>query len=196
MAPRSWRIALLAFAAPWLLASCRTRLVLPAPPADPRPVVLLDHGRHSSLILTDARGVPWRYAYGNWRWYVEQDTSLGAGARALFTRSKAALGRSRLQPRDPLQGWQPQVGSTIDFEVRFDASGTRVDALLRELDRTFATSPTPPAYHRHLQLEVVPYPVPYTLAHNSNHQVARWLRAVGVEVRGSPTFGNWPPPAR
>lgn len=174
-----------------LLMGCSAHLTLPPPPEQPRAVVLLDHGRHTSLVLTDAAATPWRYAYGDWRWYVEGERGAGAAVRALMRQSDAALGRRALVAPDEGGDWQPQVGSLIVGAVAFDAEASRVDALLARLDAVFEAAEAAPVAVPHLQLDVVPHPVDYTLGHNSNHQVAEWLRALGVEVRGSPAVGRW-----
>jgi hypothetical protein len=171
-----------------LLAACSARVTLPAAPEQPRSVLLLEHGRHTSLVLTDADQVPWRFAYADWDWYVEGERGVGAAGSALLGRSQAALGRRAL--RVPEDGdWQPQVGSTIVQLTDFDAEADAVDTLLAQLHAHFAqTEPQPVAS---LMLEVVPHPRPYTFGHNSNHKVAGWLRAVGAEVRGDPAVGRW-----
>lgn len=184
------RIAAIAVAL-LLLAACTARVALPDVPRQAREVVFLDHGRHSSLVLTDGDDVPWRFAYGDWAWYVERRQGPADAARALFRPTTAALGRKGLRPADDPQALQPQVGSEIRNAVAFAAEAGRVDALLRELHAVFENAGIAPAYHERLQLEVVPHPRPYTFGHNSNHQVAAWLRALGAEVRGTPAFGHW-----
>lgn len=174
-----------------LLAGCSARLTLPDPPPQPRTVVFLDHGGHSSLIVTDAQAVPWRFACGDWRWYVEQRTGPLSAANALLWPSQAALGRQALQPRAAERGWLPQIGSLIRSEVSFEAEAGRVDATLASLHAVFDQTDAAPHYVPHLQLHVVPHPAPYTLDHNSNHMVANWLRAVGARVDGYPAFGRW-----
>lgn len=174
-----------------LLTACSARVTLPPAPEQPRAVVLLDHGGHTSLILTDADAVPWRFAYGDWRWYVEGERGAVAASRALLWQSRAAFGRRALLPPDEDDGWQPQVGSLILGQTAFEAEAARVDALLAQLHAVFEAAEAAPVLVQHLQLEVVPHPQAYSLGHNSNHQVADWLRAVGAEVRGSPVIGRW-----
>ena len=172
-----------------LLAGCLARVTLPAPPQQPRPVAVLDHGRHTSLILFDAQSRPWRYAYGDWAWYVDGDRGAYAAARALLRPSQAVLGRAPLRPDDA--GWQSQVGSEILAERRFVAEASRVDALLAQLHAQFETSQATIVHAPLLQLDVVPHPQPYTFRHNSNHKVAEWLQALDADVRGSPAIGRW-----
>ncbi|MEI2420236.1 hypothetical protein V6O07_08175, partial [Arthrospira platensis SPKY2] len=79
-----------------LLAACSATILPPPHPTDPVTVVLLDHGRHSSLVLPDSAGGALRYSYGDWDYYVMRDTALASGARALFRSTPAALGRQHL----------------------------------------------------------------------------------------------------
>lgn len=173
-----------------LAAGCSARLVPPQqPPPEPRQVVLLEHGRHSSLVLFDAEQVPWRFAYGDRRWYLENERGAGPAVGALLRDSQAVLGRRALDSPDPTV-WQAQVGSVITASIPFDVDARRVDALLAMLQEMFESAPevvTAP----HLGLDVVAHPQPYRLGHNSNHVVAQWLRELGVQVQGNPAFGGW-----
>ena len=40
-------------------------------------------------------------------------------------------------------------------------------------------------------LDFVPHPRPYSVAHHSNQVVAGWLRELGVVTRGLPLFSSW-----
>jgi hypothetical protein len=179
-----------------LLGGCAANLVAPPLPAEPRPVYLLDHGRHTSLLLTDAEAHLWRYAYGEWRWYVEFDRGPTRAAGALLRPSRAALGRGRVEGPVTVAVLQPQVGSLIEAVLEFEVEAEHVDALLASLDALFAVQVHSQQRSDALMLDVVEHPVPYTLGHNSNHVVAEWLRALDVEVRGSPLLGRWKVAAR
>lgn len=176
-----------------LVVGCSARLVPPEqPPLEPRQVVLLEHGRHASLVLFDADQVPWRFAYGDRRWYVDGGRGAGAAAGALLRDSEAVLGRRALGSPDPAQ-WQSEVGSLITATVPFDVDAQRVDVLLDSLQAHFADAaqvvPAP-----HLGLDVIAHPQPYRMGSNSNHMVAHWLQEVGVQVQGNPGIGVWRTP--
>lgn len=173
-----------------VLGACSATVRLPPPPQEPRPVVFFQHERHSSLVVHDQAGVPWRFAFGEWGWYVEQRRGAGGAVRALLRDSPAALGRARLEADAP-HGWQPQVGSRITAQTAFDAEAARVDALLGSLQARFAQGLGDPRWVPELRLEVVADPQPYRLGHNSNHEVAAWLQALGAQVDGSPAIGRW-----
>lgn len=174
-----------------LLAGCAATLRGPAESAEMRTVQLLEHGRHSSLLLTAADASRVRYAYGDWAWYVEEDTGALSGARALLRKSPAGLGRQRLGPAAPGRPLSSEIGIGIANTYRFDVPADRVDALIRLLDGKFEQSEQTPWFSDARQLHFIPHPRPYTLGYNSNHMVADWLRQLGVEVDGNPALGRW-----
>lgn len=82
--------ALLAFS----LAGCTAHVIPPSGLTAPVSVYVLNHGRHSSLVLPGESG--WRrYAYGDWQWYAENRTGLMQGAAALVERLDALGGCRR-----------------------------------------------------------------------------------------------------
>lgn len=174
-----------------LLAGCGAAIWPPAAVEEPRTVWLLQHARHSSLLLTTADSSRVRYAYGDWAWYVEQREGLYSGARALLWPSRAALGRLSLPPAQAGERLGRVIGVGIDHAhcLRLDAN--QVDRLLAELDAYYHASDLPPHFSATRNLYFVTYPRAYTLLHNSNQVTASWLRELGVQVRGSPALGHW-----
>lgn len=174
-----------------LLSGCGATLQGPTGVAETRTVQLLEHGRHSSLLLTAADASRVRYAYGDWAWYVEEDTGAVSGARALLRESQAGLGRQRLGPAEPDRPLAAQIGIGIEKIYRFDVPAEKVDSLIRFLDSKFEQSDHEPWFSDARQLSFIPHPRPYTLSYNSNHMVADWLRRLDVEVQGNPALGRW-----
>jgi hypothetical protein len=174
-----------------LLGGCAATLVAPPASTSTRTVLLLDHGRHTSLAMADANGDLWRYAYGDWRWYVEADRGLTPALGALLRDSRAALGRARLEGGTDRDSLQPQVGSLITAILPLQASAEAVDALHARLSAHFDASEHDPLWIASLQLHVVEHPRAYSLGHNSNHAVANWLAELGYQVKGSPSTGRW-----
>ncbi|UYG05642.1 hypothetical protein OCT51_09875 [Halomonas sp. LR3S48] len=176
-----------------LLAGCVGRVLPPEPRslAEPVDVYLLDHGRHSSLVLPREEGGVVRYSYGEWRWYVEGRRHLPAGAAAMLWPTKSGLGR----------GVYPEISSPGQFHRlapegltdvhAFQAEAARVMALRRRLDEHFEQAASEPVPSEEFGLEFVPYPRRYSAVHQSNLVVARWLLALDVDVHGSPWFSNW-----
>ncbi len=184
------RIIILIMLMPWL-AGCEAVVIAPADVSVPRTVQLLEHGRHTTLLLTAADQTRVRYAYGDWIWYVEGKQNLRTGLQALFLPSQAAFGRQPIGPEQPGEQLESVVGVGIEQAYKLRADAAQVDALLASLDRQFQASPAQPQYSLERHLWVVPHPRPYTFAYNSNHIVADWLRELGFVVHGNPAWGHW-----
>ncbi len=184
------RIILLIVLMPWL-AGCEAVVVAPSAVSIPRTVQLLEHGRHTTLLLTAADQTRVRYAYGDWIWYVEGEQNPRTGIQALFSPTQAAFGRQLFGPEQPDEQLEAVVGVGIEQAYKFQAEAARVDTLLASLDRQFHAGPAEPRYSVERNLWVVPHPRPYTFAYNSNHIVADWLRELGFEVHGNPAWGHW-----
>ena len=174
-----------------MLTGCATHVSPPKSVPDPRPVFILDHGRHTSLVLSTPTGSLVRYAYGDWRYYADEDTSLRSGLAALFLRTPATLARREL-PGPPEEGIllrQLRVG-VQELHV-LTVSGASADRLREELDALHALEPERHQYVAVYDLVFAAHPEPYTLWNNSNTKVAEWLRSLGAEVRGVALWPRW-----
>jgi hypothetical protein len=189
MTPSAKRFAALTWMV-WL-CGCAATVSCPEMGEDPRPVFLLDHGRHATLVLGRADGRLVRYSYGDWRYYAEADTRLRQGVAALLWRTPAALGRRELDaaPTQPELRRALRVG--VEEILELEAAGAAVDALLRNLDATFFDARAHLHYNALYDLEFVPHPRAYWFWYNSNHMVADWLRGLGCAVRGGTLLSNW-----
>lgn len=174
-----------------LFTGCSALITSPERVNEPRSVQLLQHGRHSSLLLTAADQSRLRYSFGDWAWYVESDQSLTSGSRALFKDSKGALGRQMIAPTTPGENLAAKVGVGIGQAYLFQVEAAQVDALIKSLEQQFAASQNVPFYSAERHLSFVPHTRPYSYSYNSNHQAADWLRALGLQVQGNPAWGNW-----
>ena len=174
-----------------LLGGCSATLTTPPPAVEPRAVFLLDHGRHSSLVLARADGGMVRYSYGDWRYYAHGQTSLWSSSRALLVPSRAALGRRELVGPAEEAFVLAQVRVVIERLIPLELEARRVDELITELDGVFFRQREQMHYREDYDLELVPYPRNYTLTHNSNRVVADWLRYLGVGVTGSALLSSW-----
>lgn len=170
--------------------ACSNTVRPPAPGPEPRVAVLLDHGRHASLVIERADGIT-RYAYGQWAWYVENRTGPLRASGMLFGPSEAGLGRRHLPGPATLAAVRRQVRVPIEAAWRLEVPPSRAEALARELEGIFrahaATRTRNPLY----DLEFVHHPEPYGIGHNSNHMTAEWLRALGCEVDMGGPFSIW-----
>ncbi len=163
----------------------------PATIEDPRPVFLVDHGRHSSLVLASDRKTLIRYVYGDWAWYAMSGGGPLRVFPTLFARTQGALGRRELEISPETDAIQGAMRVPVNEVHRFDAPAPRVDRLIEEIDRRFDQARDSLHYSEDFDLEFVHDPKPYTLTDNSNHVVARWLEELGIEVSGNPVFGRW-----
>lgn len=174
-----------------LLAGCGATILPPASVEQSRPVYLLQHARHSSLLLTAADSSRVRYAYGDWAWYVEEREGVASGTRAVLWPSRAALGRLPLPPAQEGEQLAWVIGVGIDRAYCMQLEGRLVDQLLAELDAQYHASDLSPHFSATRNLYFVRHPRGYTLLHNSNHVTASWLSSLGVRVHGSPALGRW-----
>lgn len=188
---RSMKLLLLLPLLVGLLAGCGATILPPASVEQPRAVYLLQHARHSSLLLTAADSSRVRYAYGDWAWYVEEREGLASGARAVLWPSRAALGRLPLPSAQEGEQLAWVLGVGIDRAHCMQLEGRLVDQLLAELDAQYHASDLSPHFSAMRNLYFVTHPRGYTLLHNSNHVTASWLSSLGVRVRGSPALGGW-----
>jgi hypothetical protein len=156
-----------------------------------RPVFLLDHGRHSTLLLSRADGSLVRYLYGDWRWYAEGDIGILRAVPTLFAPTPSALGRQILSGPSTDAAIRDQVRMRILALYRLPAARQRIDRLDRRLEGYFERLRDQAYYNAGYAVEFVPGQDPYTLSNNSNHVVAGWLGELGIDVRGNPVFGNW-----
>jgi len=186
-----------------VLAGCTSTIVPPDKPAEPVSVFVLDHGRHSSLVLPLGSGpeetaAAVRYSYGDWDYYVLRDTGFWQGLRALVPPTPAALGRQYLRGPYNVDALVEQIPVEVvdSFEIEVNADDVR--ALREELHAKFEAGAE---QERHrwpsTNIEFVRHPQDYTLMRNSNQMIADWLEMLGCTVRGKPILSNWriEPPA-
>ncbi len=174
-----------------LLTGCgTTRIVPPLDPRDPVSVFVLDHGRHTSLVLPAPDGSLHRYAYGDWRYYAERDTSAASGLAALLWSTPGALGYRQMPGPATAEAVRTQVRVVIvelhDLRVerqRVERLRTRLDALIAQAEHRLETP--------EVDLVFVPYPTGYHLGHNSNQMLADWLVELGCEVSRRPVRAGW-----
>jgi len=154
-------------------------------------VFVVDHGRHTSLVLVTDAGDMVRYAYGDWRYYADQDTRLRSGVAALFWRTPSTLARRELAgpPEETVLLTRLRVGvQTIHLlEVR----GADADRLRAELDALHVQGAERHQYVALYDLVFAPHPEPYTWRNNSAIKIGEWLEELGVEVKGPALVSRW-----
>jgi hypothetical protein len=188
-----WRqmIRLIAVTPALALAGCAAVITPPASPGQPLPVLVVDHGRHTSLVLPDGADGAVRYAYGDWRYYAEGERGMRAAFAALFRGTPAALGRRELAGQADPERVVAQLRVKVERVHLVHVETAAVERLRARLDAAFAAGAGARLYNSLMDLEFVPYPVPYTYRHNSNHVVAEWLVELGCEVSRYPMLAKW-----
>jgi hypothetical protein len=172
------------------LGGCATQVTPPAQLEAPAQVFVLDHGRHTSLVVSTPAGDLVRYAYGDWRFYAERETGPWRAVAALGWSTPSALGRRELPGPPTAATVRRRIPLQIDALHEISVERARIEALRAELDAIFAAAEevreTPETH-----LFFVPHPQAYNLRHNSNTVVARWLEQLGCEVSGPALVARW-----
>lgn len=174
-----------------VLGGCATTVTPPADPAAPRPAFLIDHGRHSTLVLTNNAGDPVRYAFGKVDWYTGTDIGLFRGLAALLIPDSGTLGRRVLPGPPTADNIRAVVGVSVEALHCIAVAGDRTDRLMRALNLVFDRNQASMRYSAGWNLEFVENPEDYWFGENANEAVASWLQELDCEVSGSTTFANW-----
>ena len=166
-----------------LLAGCTMTIRPPASPVDPVTVLVVDHGRHSSLVLPRADGGSVEYAYGEWEWFARARDPWYRVFPAMFWPSQGTLGR-RFFDASPEQ---PMLASLIPSEARFLIAVERgkAAALLKRLNDRYDARSESELYNPLYGLAFVKDDRDYCCLNNCNHVLGRWLVEIGCEVSGS-----------
>ena len=183
-------LLILLFAA-MLSASCTTVIHPPAKPTDPAIVLLVTHGKSSSLILRGGEDAT-RWAYGDWRYYALGRKESSDALAAILWPTRAALGRQTIEkapsePHDLIR----RLGIGIDDIFPIEVSRQSVLRLETRLQQLFAENLDSLLYNPGPRLEFVEHPQRYSLVSNSNGRVAAWLRELGCATSGVPILSKW-----
>jgi hypothetical protein len=173
-----------------LLAGCSITVIPPPDPVEPAPVFILDHGRHTSLVLSTPEGNMVRYAYGDWRYYAERETGITRALVALFWPTRGALGHGELEGPPTIEQVRSEVPLMIANLHRIEVDRERIERLRGRLDSIFDAAERE-LYSPDTFLLFVEHPKEYTLRNNSNRAIAEWLEELGCEVQGLRLLANW-----
>lgn len=157
----------------------------------PAKVAVLDHGRHSTLVLERPGGAMVRYAYGEWEWYALGRTGAGRALGALFRPSEAALGRKRLPGPLTPENARAQVREGFEAMFVFVVEAEKAGRLADRLDAWFRNGQGRLVSHPGFDLDFVPVPISYWVGRNSNRVTAAWLRELGCRVDDPGVFSVW-----
>lgn len=168
------------------LGGCEHSLRPPAHVGKPATVYVIDYGRHASLALPGDNRSLVEWSWGDWNWFAKGRTNIGSGFRALFASPRSTLSRREITPiPSDLQG---RVGASRAIPIIVERQ--RSDALLHHLQSRWQQGRASAVSHRDGRV-FVPDPARYSLTNNSVHELARWLEALDVEVRGSALTANF-----
>lgn len=189
---RGWRsLARCAVVGSLILQGCTTVIVPPVEPREPRPVFLLDHGRHASLALPGSDGGIVLYAYGDWRYYAEAKTGVWEAFTAVLWPTRAGLGRRELPGPPEAETVRRHVRVWVERLHELVVDSERIESLRTHLDSIYESNLKSRIYNTDYDLEFVHHPSIYWAFHNSNEVVALWLRELGCRIRGTVLFSNW-----
>ncbi|HEX7705679.1 MAG TPA: hypothetical protein VF701_04385 [Thermoanaerobaculia bacterium] len=175
-----------------LLVSCAATVIPPASVAEPATVVLLTHGKSSSLVLPNNGPGITRWAFGDWRYYARGRTGPFESAAAVLWPTQGTLGRQQIESAPVrLDDLINQLGIGIDDAFPLIVERAAVDSLRQRLQAVFEANRATLLYNPSPRLEFVHHPEPYTLFNSSNRKVAQWLRELGCEISGVPLLSNW-----
>lgn len=172
-----------------LVAGCATTIRAPASPNDPVVVVLVDYGKHASLVLPTADGASTEYAYGHWDYFALNRNDLCTGMFALCCYSQGTLGRRRFDVPASTSALRGRIPCEEMTELRVER--TAADRLRRKLDARWdlhADTQVPNALNG---LTFVKDDEDYLCWNNCNHVVVRWLEELGCETSGCGCFADF-----
>lgn len=172
-------------------SGCTTTVVPPAGGDKTARIAILDHGRHTSLIVQAPDGGMLRYAYGDWRWYAVRQSGVFDAIAALFWPTQGTLGRRKLPgPVDPATVTD-QVRVPIEHAIYLNVDASEAAQLVAHLDQIYQDNLATRVDGFAFDLVFVPHPEPYWMLHNSNQMVGHWLTRLGCRLDGPALFSDW-----
>jgi hypothetical protein len=163
-------------------------IIPPNTPNNPVNIYVVDYGFHNRLILPDGEGKWIQYAYGDWKYFALNQQDWITGAAALLLPTQGALGRRKLSNRDRLHLFAAQKDNAV---LSITVEKTKVERLLNLLNAYFDRASVTPVENPLIGMTLVTYDQKYTLLHNSNHELVRWLQDLGCRVEGFVLWANF-----
>ncbi|WP_416669276.1 DUF2459 domain-containing protein [Egbenema bharatensis] len=162
----------------WILLS--PTIIPPAEVAAPVTVYVMNQDYHSRLVLPQDES--WvQYAYGDWQYFALYQQSVRTALQALLVPTQGAIGRRTYDNiRDLQQATEFYNGSLVSFI----ADNQNVAQLVEQLNSRFNQNIETVIVNPLNRMSFVQDERDYTLLHNSNHEVAEWLEALGCQVEG------------
>lgn len=160
-------------------------IIPPAAPQNPVTVHVAEFGFHARLLLPEGDG--WlQYGFGDWDYYARRQQTLLNGVLALLWPTPGALGQGEVDSVDRFRADSESAGGQL---LSFDVPGARVKQLKHSLHTRFEQQiPDGQVYNRVNNLRLVRDDRPYSVLHNSNHELAEWLKVLDCQVE---SLGFW-----
>lgn len=181
----------------WLAAlvitpvGCSNTIRIQDSPENPVSLVMVDHGRHPSLMIPEGEGGI-RYTWGEWRWYAHNEIGVLRGLNAVFWPTQATLGRYHFE-QWPERGASAYIIPEGYRELLIlEVEQEKARSLKDRLDGVFEEGAEQArVYNPVYRLEFVPLEENYWVFNQSNQRMISWLRELGLEVRGPGLYSNW-----
>jgi hypothetical protein len=173
------------------VVGCSATVIPPEVKRGGAPVFLLDHGRHSSLVLSTPDNHIVRYSYGDWTYYALADTGPYRGSSALLWPTPGTLGCRQMAGPPTVEAVKQQVAVPIVHIYPLVVEQSRIEKLRRRLNEVFQENIDTLLYNPLYDLYFVHDPHDYNILHDSNHVVATWLKALGCKVHGVTLLSDW-----
>jgi hypothetical protein len=170
----------------WIVSP--TTITPPVAPKDAVTVFVLDPGFHSEIVLPISSQELIQYAYGDWHYFALNQQGWLDAIRAVLLPSQGALGRRRYANEDDLRRTARHLQAEL---LQFQVAQLAVDQLLEQLDRRYEKNRQTQIYNSKLEMTFVQDDADYSLVHNCNHEVAKWLQQLGCRVDGSVILANF-----
>ena len=158
------------------------RIIPPPDPAAPVTVYVMNQDFHSRLILPNQEDEFVQYAYGDWQYFALYEQNIRTALAALFLPTQGALGRRSYSNLQTLE--QETAERYNGALLRFNVASARVSQLLESLNARIERNIDTAIINQRNRMTFVQDDQDYTLLHNSNHELARWLEALDCEVEG------------
>jgi hypothetical protein len=170
-------------------AGCATTIRPPADPKDPVVVVLVDYGKHSSLVLPEPAGGSVEYAYGHWGYFALNENDACTGMFALCCYSQGTLGRRMLEVPPERTALRGRIACEELLELKVERAAA--DLLRAKLKERWERHADTKVANPLNGLTFVKDDECYICWNNCNHVVLRWLEELGCQISGCGCFADF-----
>jgi len=171
------------------IGGCATTILPPTELKDPVVVVLVDYGKHTSLVLPAPGGTSAEYAYGHWGYFALNENDLCTGMFALCCYSQGTLGRRTFEVAPGKAALHGRILCEGMTELRVERAAA--ERLRTKLDARWDLHAETQVANALNGLTFVKDDEDYICWNNCNHVVLRWLEELGCETSGCGCFADF-----